>query len=150
MRGIMAGVFLVAAACGGGDPGGPTTSHALAGEWIYETWSLQDGFGATCSTEDSQLTLVQHGVTFDGQVLFGTISCTWPNGSSSASLGSSQVRTGTIRGDSVSYDFDRGAWRSIGIIVTPDSMAGIVNAIYTISGGGSLILTGFWSATRAP
>ena len=148
MRGIVASAFLVAAACGG-DAGGPGTSHALAGDWTYVTWNLQDGYTATCSTDQTALKLVQHGATFDGQVLYGSMSCTWTGGGGTRNMGAGIVRSGIIKGDSVSYNFDKGQWRSFGTIVTPDSMAGIVNAVYART-GGNLILTGYWSAKRQP
>src|SRR4026207_2185865 len=127
MRGLAASICLVGGACGGGDGAGPGTSHQLAGDWNYVTWNLQDGLGATCSTQLTQLKLTQHGVTFDGQALFGSISCTWANGGGSANLGTGIVRTGIIDGDSVSFNFDKGQWRSFGRVVTSDSMTGIAN-----------------------
>ncbi len=135
--------------CGGGDGTGPTTSHQLAGNWSYETSNLQDGHGATCSTTGTQLKLAQHAASFDGSALFGTISCTWPGGSGSGDLGAGIVRRGEIRGDSVVFDIDDGAWRSVGMFATADSMAGIVNAIYAPN-GTQLILTGYWYAVRQP
>lgn len=145
MRGLAASICLVGVACGG-DAAGPTTSHQLAGDWNYVTWNLQDGYGATCGTDLTQLKLTQHGVTFDGQVLFGMMTCTWGSNSSSANMGAGKVGTGIIAGDSVSFTFDKGQWRSFGVMVTPDSMAGIANAVY--SNGSTFILTGYWSATR--
>ena len=135
--------------CGGGDSSGPATSHQLAGNWSYETWSLQDGHGSTCGTTGTQLKLAQRAASFDGSALFGIISCSWPGGSGSGQLGTGIVRRGAIRGDSVLFDIDNGAWRSVGTFVTPDSMTGIVNAIYVLN-GSQMIMTGYWSAARQP
>jgi hypothetical protein len=119
----------------------------MNGNWSYQTWSLQDGHGTTCTTSGTQLQLTQQGVNFNGSALFGAISCTWTGGSGSGSLGSGHVSGGTISGDSVSFSFDAGSWRSVGAFATPDSMAGIANLIYVIN-GSQLILTGYWSAVR--
>ena len=135
--------------CGGADSSGPTTSHQMAGNWSYETRNLQDGHSATCTTSGTQLRLTQQGVNFNGSALFGAISCTWPGGGGSANLGSGHVSAGAISGDSVSFTFDAGSWRSVGTFVTVDSMAGIANLIYVVN-GSQLILTGYWSARRQP
>ena len=133
----------------GGDSAGPTTSHELNGNWSYETWSLQDGHGATCGTTGTQLQLTQHAVSFSGAAVFGTMSCSWAGGSWTGALGTGVVSSGAIRSDSVFFNIDAGAWRSVGTFVTPDSMAGIVNAIYPVN-GSQLIMTGYWSAARQP
>ena len=135
--------------CGSGDPAGPTTSHQMAGNWSYETWNLQDGHGVTCRTTGTQLQLSQHDAAFDGSAVFGLMICVWSGGADTGQMGTGILRRGAISGDSVTFDIDDRRWLSVGTFVTPDSMAGIVNAIYPVN-GAQLIMTGYWSAVRQP
>jgi hypothetical protein len=147
MRVIVAGVFLLAAACGGGDPGGPTTSHALVGNWSYDMPQLQDGRGLSCSIMGPVLTLTQNGTSFSGRVNGGTQQCTWPDGSSSNSMPSADVLAGKIRGDSISFDILNDLWHNVGRFVTEDSMAGTVNSIQRI-GAQQYQIVGYWYSKR--
>ena len=141
---------LLSSACGGDGGTGPTTNHRMTGSWSYLTTQLADGHATTCSAlAGSAMTVTtQRGADFSGRILGGAVSCRTGSINWEAGFGLSDVTNGVIDGDSVVFDFDGGNWRSWGRFVTEDSLAGIVNGIYPASGGGSLILTGFWSAIR--
>jgi hypothetical protein len=138
------------ASCGGGDGGGtgPTTTHQVAGPWTYETRTLQDGHGNTCSTTGSLFTVTQSGnrANIGGTLVGGTINCTGTN-PGSGSLGSGTLSSGAIRGDSIDFAVDQQTWRSVGKFITTDSLAGVVNAIYVV-GGRQYILVGYWYSKR--
>jgi len=95
------------------------------------------------------MTLTQHGATFSGRIVGGTLTCTYLGSSSSGNLGIGQVSAGTIDGDSVHFNIDDTAWRSWGAFAADDSMGGMLNAIY-VFGGTQLILTGYWASRRQP
>lgn len=145
--GLLASLCVVGAACGGGDSSGPTTSHEVSGPWSYETRTLQDGHGATCSTTGSALSFNQTATRFTGSITGGTISCTYSGGTYNTALGIGQVSDGAITGDSIVFNIDGTSWHSVGTFVTADSAAGIVNAIYSL-GGTPYILVGYWYARR--
>lgn len=139
---------LANAACGGdGGSTGPTTAHRIGGTWTYEGRNLRDGRGTTCTTTGSLMTLSQASVAFSGSITGGSISCSNPGGTFTGSLGTGPVTNGRIRGDSATFVIDGDVLYSFGTFVTPDSMAGIANAIFVI-GGVQYILVGLWSSRR--
>jgi len=147
---FVVGVCLMSSACGGDGGTDPTTNHQVAGGWSYKTTQLADGHATTCNAlSGSAMTVTQQGVRFDGTITGGTISCLTGSVSWTGGFGSGQVTNGRIIGDSVTFDIDDGKWRSWGRFVTADSMAGLLNAIYP-GPNGTLIMTGFWNATRTP
>ena len=141
------GVCLLAAACGGDGGTGPTTSHQIAGEWTYETRSLQDGLGTWCATTGTTLRYNQAGVTFSGSILAGSITCIHGSDTTGGHLGVGQVQNGVIHGDSIEFYVDGNTWRSFGTFITPDSVAGTVNAIFVVQ-GQQYILVGNWYSKR--
>ena len=147
MRAIVACVFVLAGACGGGEPAGPVTSHQLVGDWSYDMPLLQDGHGLSCSIMGPVLTLTQNGTSFTGRVNGGTQQCTWPNGSGTNSMQSADVLAGKIKEDSISFDILNDLWHNVGEFVTEDSMAGTVNSIYGI-GAQQIQIVGYWFAKR--
>ena len=146
-RGLRLGVCLLAAACGGDGGTGPTTSHHVAGDWTYETRTLQDGHGTTCATTGTTITFAQSGIDVTGSIVGGTISCIHLSDTTSGWLGVGQVQNGVIHGDSVDFYVDGSTWRSFGMFVTPDSAAGTVNVIFDVQ-GTQHILVGHWYSKR--
>ena len=146
MRPIL-GVCVFAAACGGDGGTGPTTSHHIAGDWTYETRTLQDAYGTTCATTGTVVTFAQKGITFTGTIAGGTITCVHLGDTTSGSLGVGQVQDGVIHGDSLDFYVDGTTWRSFGTFITPDSGAGTVNAIFIVQ-GTQYILVGHWYSKR--
>ena len=138
---------LVGAACGGGDGAGPTTSHQLVGSWSYEMPDLQDGHGMTCAISGPTLTLTQSGVAFSGNVNGGNESCSYTGIAFGGAMEPATVLDGVIQGDSVSFYVKNTKWRSVGTLVTEDSMAGIVNS-FTTYGGQQYYLVGHWYSKR--
>ena len=145
---FLAMACLVAAACGGSDGSGPTTSHHLVGTWSYEMPDLQDGHGVTCVITGPNLAFTQSGVAFSGNVSGGTIACAYlgtPFGA--GSLQSAAVLNGAIQGDSVTFDVMNTKWHNVGTFVTEDSLAGIVNSFTTYQ-GQQVYLVGHWYSKR--
>lgn len=138
---------LVAAACGGSDGAGPTTSHDLVGSWSYDMPDLQDGHGLTCTISGPVLALAQSGVAFSGNVSGGTEACMDNGTPFGGNMESAVVLDGRIQGDSVSFYVESTIWRSVGTLVTEDSMAGIVNA-FTSYQGTQRYLVGHWYSKR--
>ena len=150
MRGLVASVCLVGAACGGGGDGtGPQTSHQMAGTWSYNMPHLQDGHGLTCSITGPVLTLTQQtgAVKFAGQVNGGIQRCTWAGGADSGYMMTANVLDGAINGDSMTFNVLNSLWHNVGEFITEDSMSGTVNSIYTI-GGVQHYIVGYWYSGR--
>jgi hypothetical protein len=144
---VIAGACLLSSACGGDGGTGPVTSHQLVGNWSYDMPLLQDGHGLSCSIMGPVLTLTQNGTSFAGRVNGGIERCTWPNGSDSGLMQSADVLAGKFKGDSLTFDILNDLWHNVGVFVTEDSMAGIVNSIYTI-GGQQYQIVGYWYSKR--
>jgi hypothetical protein len=137
----------LAGACGGEGGTGPTTTHRIGGTWTYEGRSLRDGRGTTCTITGSLMTLSQAALAFSGSITGGSISCSNTGGTFTGGLGTGPVTDGRIRGDSATFVIDGDVLYSFGTFVTPDSIAGVANAIFVVE-GVQYILVGLWSSRR--
>ncbi|HET9385147.1 MAG TPA: hypothetical protein VFO67_08375 [Gemmatimonadales bacterium] len=136
MRGMMASVCLVGAACGG-DSNGPQV-HNVQGSYNYQVPSLRTQ-GVTCRVH-AVMALAQQGTTFDGTYT-GALIC---NADSVSVAGT--VVNGRLKGDSVFFDMDNTDWHDVGVLTGTD-MAGIVNVRITVN-GAPVTLAGNFTATR--
>ena len=151
-RGVFPGfatVCLLGAACGGDSGTGPTTSHHVAGNWLYRAWSMATGTGVVCTTPGPYMTLTQNNVVFAGTFVHDTIICTSPSGPLGGTFASGDVLNAGISGDSIRFDLRNSLWRNFGTFVTEDSVAGVVNADVLVE-GSQRVLAGYWAAVRQP
>lgn len=133
----------VLAACGG-DSSGPGTS--VAGSWLYSVSNLSSG-SLTCSSSGTTLSITQSGSSFSGSYSGGTLTCITPSGSSSVAIGGGAVVSGSISGNSVSFNLDTSDWHNSGTI-TGGSMSGTVTVHLTVD-GTTYTLTGNFGAARS-
>lgn len=142
----VAALALAMAACSGDSGGsmGPVIPQ-VAGTWTYSATNIA-GSGASCSVTGLTLTVNQTAETFTGSYSGGSMTCSG-NGES-ATLGPFQgtIVSGSISGNSVSFDLDTQDWRNTGTI-NGSSMSGTVTVRFDL-GSGPITLSGNWSAAR--
>ena len=136
MRGMMASVCLVGAACGG-DSNGPQV-HNVEGSYNYQVPSIGTQ-GFTCRVH-AVMVLAQQGTTFDGTYT-GALIC---NADSTSVVGT--VVNGRVKDDSVFFDMDNSDWHDVGVL-TGNDMVGIVNVRININGTPTT-LAGNFTATK--
>jgi hypothetical protein len=113
--------------------------HHLA--QIHAAISLQLITGAN-------LALTQTGTTFSGSYSNAKLTCEVAGVQSVIGTYSGQVVNGLLSGDSVSFDFDTGAFTNTGTIAG-SSMSGTATATKNVGGTiGNVMLTGQWGATK--
>lgn len=136
---------LAVTACG--DSSGPGSNNAppLTGSWSYSTTNL-NAIGVTCNSSGTILTITQSGSTFSGSYSGGTLSCTSSSGTLSGAIGTGVVVSGSVVGNSVSFDLDTSDWRNSGSI-SGNSMSGTVTVRVVVS-GTPYTLTGAFGAAR--
>lgn len=144
MRKLLPLIAVVVFAACGGDSSGPGTN--VSGSWLYSVSNLSSG-SVTCSSSGTTLSITQSGSTFSGSYSGGTLTCNTPSGSSSVAIGGGAVVSGSISGNSVSFNLDTSDWHNSGTM-TGGSMSGTVTVYLTVD-GTTYTLTGNFGAARS-
>lgn len=142
-RFVIPAVVLVLVACGG-DSSGPGTN--LTGNWLYSVSNLTTG-GLRCSSSGTTLSITQSGSTFSGSYSGGTMTCTSASGASSFLIGTGTIISGSLSGNSVSFDLDSSDCHNVGTL-TGSSISGTVTVLLTVD-ATNYTLTGNFGAARS-
>ena len=143
-------VVVASTACG--DSTEPPEHADLGGSWTYSaTYSVNLGALGTvgCSLSGVQVSLSQSGSSISGTGQGGESVCDSPFFPlEPATAENPATILGTVDGNSVSIEVDSFVLLSHEGTVSGNSMSGTVTGTGDIPGGGSISVTGSWSASR--
>lgn len=120
----------------------------IVGAWDYTVTNLSSG-SVTCNVTGTIMHLSQSGLTFAGSYFGGTLTCSPASVLSPAQsriFVEGAIRSGTVSGNSVSFDVDSPDWQNTGT-VSGTSISG-TTVMRLVNGSSTYILKGMFSATK--
>jgi len=145
-------IAVTMAACGDDGPTGPSANFDIVGQWSWQVTNATAS-NATCTITGVTITFARNNGTLTGHRMAtggGNINCTVNGSPSTASYTTDDdLDNLVLSGEAIEFSFatTTGAWNMSGTITGDNTMAGTAT-IRLGTSGGTVVLTGPWTATR--